>query len=329
MSSVELATEIVYRSGRHGDEAAIVAFLRECGYDPDLAFWHWINRACPHGQALVELALAQDRVIGHFGVLPRLVWMDGTMIRAGLALHAAVHPQFRGLAMLRELLQRMIQRCRREGMPFFYAFPRRDIWLMYSTLFDWRCLGEVVTLERPLQGSAWENRADPAIRFRERSTFDERYRSFNGSAWLSGTHHVVKDAAFARWRYEHHPRNQYPQLELLGEDGELLGYLLLKLYNKAGKRYGHWVDVGLKPQALERFPALAKAAMTWFAQQQVDVASCWMLPKSPLFATIQRMGFQPTGFTTYVGYQLVEPGFPTGGLDITRWHMMMGDSDAF
>ncbi len=326
MASVE---RVQYRSLRSDDQPAVVSFLRECRYDSDETFWRWINQECPHGQALVELALVHDRVVGHYGVLPRPVWMGGKVVRAGLAIHAAVHPQFRGLVIFRELLDRMIQRCRRENIRFLYGFPRRDVWLMYFKLFDWKPMGELVTLELPLTGRPWKGGDDPTIRFRERSIFDERYQPFSGSELLRGVHHVVKDEAFARWRYENHPRVQYPQMELLGADGELLGYLVLKLYEKEARRYGHWVDVNLKPHALSRFPALAKAAMKRFVQQKVDIASCWMLKNSPLFAVLQRMGFQPTGFTTYVGYRLVDPSFPTGELGLEKWHMVMGDSDAF
>lgn len=321
--------EVQYRSLRSEDQSAVVSFLRECGYDSDGRFWSWINRECPHGQALVELALVQDRVVGHYGVLPRPVWMDGKVVRAGLAIHAAVHPQFRGLEILRQLLARMVRRCRQEGIPFIYGFPRPDVWLMYFKLFDWKPMGELVTLELPLKGFRLEQGDHPRIQFRDRAVFDERYRMFDDLEWLGAVHHVVKDREFARWRYANHPRVRYPLLELQGEGGEPLGTLVLKLYEKEKKRYGHLVDLGLKPAAFPLFSKLVATGLKWFFQQGVDVASCWMLENSPLFGVIQEAGFQATGFTTYVGYRLVDPSFPTQGLGLERWHMVMGDSDAF
>lgn len=321
--------QVQYRSLRVGEGSAVVSFLRECGYDPNERSWSWINRESPHGPALVELAWAQGRVVGHYGVLPRAVQMEDKVVHAGLAIHAAVHPQFRGLVILQELLGRMIERCRLEQIQFIYGFPRRDVWLLYSRLFDWKLMGELVTLELPVPAFPGGEGSGQKIRLVKRAVFDERYEPLDGSEVLAGLNHVRKDAEFARWRYAHHPKVDYSLLELLGEKGGLLGYLVLKLYEKEGRRYGHLVDLALRREAISSFQEWVSAALQWFAERGVGTASCWMLRNSPYFTALDRMGFQPAGFTTYVGYRLVDPNFPVEKLRLDAWHMVMGDSDAF
>ncbi len=74
MPSVAPATDIAYRPYRPGDEEAIIAFLRECGYEPDLAFWRWVNRECPQGSTLIEVAEERATVPALAAVPPLYRW---------------------------------------------------------------------------------------------------------------------------------------------------------------------------------------------------------------------------------------------------------------
>ena len=330
MTTAANATEIVYRSYRPGDEEAIVAFLQECGYRSDLSSWRWINQACPHGPMLIELAWDGVRVVGHYAVLPKRLRVDGADVQAGQAMQAVVHPQFRGLAVLQGLLQRVVQSCRTAGMPFFYGFPNGQIRLLYHKLFQWTLLDDLVALERPV-GRAQEQEAagDFTVACRERVEFDERYRALACPDALSGLVHVIRDPAFLNWRYGCHPSVRYQLLEACTADGELAGYAVLKRYEKGGTVYGHLIDIGLRDGRAAACGPLVAAALSLFQRQQVEIASCWALPQTSYFDTLRAMGFQATGFTTHMGYRLLDPRAADVSLNLAQWQLVMGDSDAF
>ncbi len=329
MSSVGLATEIVYRSARPGDAEAIIAFLRACGYESDLAFWRWINVECPQGRTMVELALDGERVIGHYAVLPRRLRLGGAVVQAGQAIHAAVHPECRGLAVLQGLMRRVVASCRAAGLPFLYGFPNEQIWLVYQKIFQWEPVGDLVALERPVGRDGAETVDGVTVSCREHVAFDERYRVFEELPSLRTATCVLKDPAYLDWRYARHPRVRYQQLEASTATGALAGYVVLKRYEKGGTVYGHLVDVGIRDGHPAVARALVTAALARFREEQVDAASCWALPQSPCFAALQAAGFRPTGFSTHLGYRLLDPGVAVDRLGLAHWHVMMGDSDAF
>ena len=329
MPSVKTDVEIAYRGSRDGDAEAIVAFLRECGYDPDERFWHWINRECPQGAAMVELALAGDRVVGHYAVLPRLLHVGGTTVKAGHAIHAAVHPQFRGLAILQGLMRRVVQTCQEAGLRLLYAFPNENIWLVYLKLFAWREIGDLVALECGLQDSEPADTDPPNVSWSDRIQFDARYQPFKRMEILQGKTYIMKDPAYLNWRYARHPRVRYQLLEAHTAAGELGGYAVLKLYEKHDVRYGHVVDLGVQLATLDMIPQLLSKALIVFRRQQVNRASCWLLNDTPFVDAARAMGFRATGFSTHVGYRLLDPHFPMSHLSLERWHLVMGDSDAF
>jgi len=321
--------QIEYRGCRPGDEHGVIKFFEECGYHPDEAFWRWINKGCPHGETIVEIAINGEQVIGHYSVLPRLVSVGGKTVGAGLAIHAAVHPQFRGLVILSELLDRIFKRCREAKIPFIYAFPNNNIWLVYLKLFRWQQVGDLPALELPLCNFRAEHSDSPHILVHDGVCFNERVGEFGSADWLYEKTFVVKDRAYLNWRYVHHPRVRYHLVEAKKDGCGLTGYLVLKLFEKHGVKYGHIVDLNCVPSSLALFAPMVYKAISWFCIQGVSVASCWMLKGTPFYEVLLQIGFQPTGFLTHMGYRVIDPDFPVERLHVGRWHTVMGDSDAF
>jgi GNAT superfamily N-acetyltransferase len=320
---------VAYRSLRPGDEEGIVAFLKECGYQPSDRFWNWINRECPHGETIVELAMLDDRVIGHCAVLPRWFCIDGTPTKAGLVIHVAVHPQFRGLAVLRTLMHRMAESSRAAKLRFLYAFPKERILLIYSKLFQWKRMGEQAALELPLRDFQERDEKTPGISWRTQPIFNECYGNFEQAQILRGMTFCVKNRAYLNWRYGQHPAVPYQLLEARTDQGDLAGYLVLKLYEKQGLRYLHFVDVGLKPASRTLWPLMVRRALAEFRSQGLDIASCWMSEESPFFEALGDLGFKASGFSTPVGYRLIDQNLPEDAFRFGKWHVVMGDSDAF
>ena len=318
---------VLYRPLQAGDEHAVLRLLRACGYSPDERWWRWMNEECPQGKTLVELAVAGDgEVVGHYSVWPKLLRSGGATLRAGMAIHAAVHPDHRGLSILKDLMQRTVARCREEGIAFIYAFPNDQVWLVYLRFLQWKELGDLKACEISLEG--WdEPEQGGSLQWvlRDPPVFEEAHGRIQQAMLEEGSLRekiaAVKDRAWLEWRYARHPRVRYPLLEGRSSSGELVAYGVLKLYEKAGIRYGHIVDFGVLPSAEQGFPALVRAALRFFKSRGADVASCWF--------SDEQLGFRKTGFITHVGIRPVEPENSGETFMLNPWHVTMGDSDAF
>lgn len=278
---------------------------------------------------MVELATHADRIVGHYAVLPRWLQIGGKKLKAGLAVHAAVHPQFRGLVLLQGLMRRIGERCREASIPFLYAFPKERVWRMYQRVFQWESLGEIVALELPVERLQILDEDIPGIAYRGRALFGERYERLHYAQGFQGLNFCLKSREDLHWRYGRHPRVEYQLIEADSPQGGLAGYLVLKLYEKQGIRYGHFVDLDLKPEFHALWPPMATRALLEFRKQGVEVASCWMLQASPFWRALRQLGFEATGFSTTVGCQQIDPAFPVHALRLGNWHLVMGDSDAF
>ena len=336
MTSLTGAT-VRYRSLQAGDEQGVLRLMRACGYAPDERSWSWINRECPQGETLVEVAVSEEgEIIGHYGILPRLLQCNGVNLRVGMAIHAAIHPDHRGLSVLQNLMRRVMLHCREAGIPFIYAFPNDRVWLVYLKFFQWQKLEELKALELSLGG--WQepkpNGAESSRWIlRDPPVFEEAHGRIQlamlQGSFLQGKVSAVKDRAWFDWRYTRHPKIRYQLLEDRSAAGELSGYLVLKQYEQSGVRYGHFVDLGMDPSAVGGFPALVRSAIRLFRRQGVHVASCWLPDGIPLTGALQQMGFRRTGFVTHMGIRPIEPHPEEAALLSNQWHVTMGDSDAF
>ena len=321
---------VEYRSSKPGDEERIIPFLRECGYSPDDRSWNWINRRCPHGETLVELGLMEGRIVGHYSVLPRPLDVRGVRVSSGLAIHAAVHPQFRGLALLQGLMGRIVERCRENRTRFIYAFPNDQIWLVYQKLFHWQSLGNLDVLELSLADWTDRERAPSGISVQDPVFFDERYEDFLRSLGSQGAQiSVLKDRSYLNWRYADHPKVSYRLLEARGNGTEILGFLILKRYEKLGKHYGHLVEFGVRPENTPVGVRLVRQALAELSHPPVDVVSCWISQHDPLYPVLRQMGFDVGNSQAPVGYRWVDPVRPPETFELKDWQIRMGDSDAF
>ncbi|GEM_PF-4890458 len=338
MTSPLVGSAIQYRSLQPGDEPAVLRLLRASGYAPDERSWRWMNRGCPQGETLVELAVTEEgEAVGHYSIWPRQVRLNGVPTRIGMAIHAVVHPEHRGLSVLQGLLQRVLLRCREEGMPFLYAFPNDRVWLVYLKFFQWQAAGEIAAWELPLErwkepaatgatATRWVLR-DPPVFFEE--AHGRIHQAMLESGPFASKVGAIKDSSWLTWRYAKHPHVNYQLLEARSPAGELAGYLVLKRYEKDGVRYGHLIDFGIDPSRADCFSGLVRAALREFRTQGVQVASCWASDGLPMTAILEQLGFRRTGFTTHMGIRQIEPEKPEEAFMLNRWHVAMGDSDAF
>lgn len=68
-------------------------FTKHTPYLRDDAYWTWINRIV--GQSISVVAECDDRIIGHYAVVPRNLIVKNRVLKAALGIHAFVDPDFR------------------------------------------------------------------------------------------------------------------------------------------------------------------------------------------------------------------------------------------
>jgi Acetyltransferase (GNAT) domain len=304
-----------------GDEAQILALYQIAfGITMSLEEWRWHYGS----DAIIELAEVDDRIICHYAVQPRAFHVGSRACSAGLVIGSMVAPEHRNITTFLELANRAYAQCRARGIPFVYAFPNDNVWLVRRRMLSWQALPPIAALATTIPSSFAASSAgiEPLVgEFPESpmlgASTDDRIRSADTADMLE-------------WRLRSRPGVVYP-VYVHREGGVLRGYIALKRYAAASGAVGHIVAFRVAPGA-ERSSGiqLLAHALEHFAAAGVDRVTTWMLQASPLHELMLDAGFAAdSGPKKNFGYLAFDEEIAEALADAARWDVAMVDSDVF
>jgi GNAT superfamily N-acetyltransferase len=331
---------------------------------PDYFDWYCLHN--PAGRAVVPTVRDPDsgKLIGQYWLIPLRAEIDGQRHTGVLGVNALVHRDYRQQGVMRAIRPHTAPAMRECGVEFSISFPNPGMVKATRTYQDSYLIGPLDMLVRPLDWSLLDHtrlgglplqsalqasaRAVWPLLFRPRSVRDSKsglkvhqapdYGPAFDDFWdrVGGKYPAMftRDAAFMRWRYQHHPRHRYTTL-LAWDGARLAGYITLYSAEIRGFRLGAIVDFLVEPseRGEEAGDLLVAKAIRHFQARRLHLAACLMGPKTVERRILQRHGFvalpqalhpQPVllAFRAYVD---TLPMSIIG--DIHSWHITLGDFD--
>ncbi|MFH0847383.1 MAG: GNAT family N-acetyltransferase [Chloroflexota bacterium] len=329
-SMVTLPGQLTYRAYQPGDETQILSlfklvFHREMGYE----FWKWRYRDNPSGLAVSMVAFDGEKLVGHFAVLPMEVQFEGKLFRAIFPVTAMTHPDYAGRGIFTRLITTIYDSCRRNGFLLAYGFFNRNTFYVNVNRAGYR-EGDVIRmdiLEKKLGDTLPP--ASLGKEIREIKIFDAQVDRLWGRMKGDFRAVVPRTSRFLNWRFSQYEEINYPKF-IFEADGEMLGYIVLKIYREGETVKGHIIDLlAVRDEKVVR--SLIHKSYEYFRGKGVPDISCWMMKNSYFSRILESEGFKRTEGATNFGCQLLDKS-QKELLPIEKsahWHLTMGDSDVF
>lgn len=233
--------------------------------------WHWKYRQSPGAESynLVVEQVATGRMVGHMGVIVVPGCRAGAALRMGQVCDVMLHPEFRAGIGPGSLYQRMNDALRRvvhapvpgESPPLFmYGFPGLRPANLGERIGVYRRMQICTeyTAEAAGQGrgwpAAWARRNPWRLRAHARhgeggacsdalldAIWQRHCARLSAQPALDAVPHIVKNAAYVRWRYLQHPQ----QLRAAAEGDSLYTLWLLQ---RLGQAPVGWLVTRAQPQ---------------------------------------------------------------------------------
>jgi GNAT superfamily N-acetyltransferase len=130
-------TKPVVRVTQAKDVEGIVSLFCETGTNPynwSVEKWTHYYEDYPDGQPISLVAVINDQVVGHYGMLPVRIGQLSAM----LGLHAYVARQQRGLTVISALMKEVDRRCQALGVALICGFANPKFSFVKSTIFKWQ-----------------------------------------------------------------------------------------------------------------------------------------------------------------------------------------------
>jgi len=321
--------KISSRSYESGDEYPILDLFKQVfKREMSLEFWRWRFVNNPFGKAVIRLSFDASKLVGHYAVIPMNVQVQGKSTKAALSMTTMVHQDYRGSGIFTNLAQESYKAAAERGTEFVFAFPNENSYYPFIKMLGWKGFGKMSILEKDVETNYTENASEIDVHQIER--FDSRIDLLWDKVKQRYPVIVPRTRQFLNWRFVQSPDETYTKF-VVGNNEELLGYVVLKVYVAPTGGKGHIVDMlTVEDEAVVR--KLLRRTYSYFTAQGINNISCWCQDNSFYAHILEAEGFSRKEMEgTYFGIKILD-----GRSDLLKsvesfpnWFLSMGDSDVF
>lgn len=148
-------TEVQFEVGQHVEPGEVVALASSIYGDvPDLgheSYYQWLYRDNPAGTAVVAAARISGVLVGHYAVVPSVVWLNGQEILAGQGVNAMTRRDHEGRGIFARLVSLADEACRDCGIRLVYAIPGPQAAPWFRTLLRYGEAAPIPLWLRPVR----------------------------------------------------------------------------------------------------------------------------------------------------------------------------------
>lgn len=320
---------ITIRTYQTGDAKGIYSLFSDfTPYQRDAAFWIWINRMLSDEKSIISVAESNGKIVGHYAIIPRKCVIDGIKYNAGLGIHAFVHPDYREKISIFEISSNAYKVAKLKGLDFIYGFPNANYRLIQEKIERWKKVSLFSSFEKSTKNIQsyilqyeWEEITNNDF---------EKFLIINETTEISlkdNRNYFIQPLNYIINRYINHPQKPY-KCFLLKIDNKYIGFVITKVFETKTERSAHIIDYSLISDSYEE--SLVDDFEIKF-KDNVDKIVLW----SESFYNknlLKEKKYTDNGFETFFGIKLINNNLKNiekDILDIKKWRLLMGDSDAF
>jgi hypothetical protein len=342
---------------RKSDRDEVFAFLRQVypRVDSDRLInqWDWKYDANPfngNGEPYILLLKNGTNIIGMLGTISLRVSIHGKEHWVKNSCDFIIQPEYRGqklsrwmvsqyaadnpmgIGWLNEISQRVSassttsQFVRQTFLVKLLNFSQIFYKITGNRLFSrWSDL--VIAVTRPLIRPLRRRSYSAGITIAQVVNFDRSVDSLWQQVCRDYPVIVVRDQSYLNWRFVYRPDAQYTMLTAT-KGADLVGYLVLRLSEKAGLRCGYLVDFLVDSRSPSLLVLLLDKAIEYLRHEHTAIIFC--LAVTPFYRySFYRQGFFPWRWKR--GYfsprvDLTDPDLQVF-VDLRQWYLTMGDGD--
>ena len=319
-------SEVVIRNYKcHDAEGINAMFTKYLPYVRDEKFWVWLNRIIG-GSSIAFVAEYEGKIIGHYAIVPRDMYYNGSSIKAALSVHAFVDPDYKNKVFIFQITQKLYQYAKKQGIQLIYGFPNANYRNIQLKLEKWKQVDLFKSYEYDLrENEATQNVGvdSSLIQNIDFTTLYELSQILDKSSVIS----LLSDARYWMERYMLHPQKLY-DIYALRKDNNTKCYFVTKIYESSGVKYYHMIDYKMNSE--DNYSDLLNAYEKLGRNKDMDVLSVWQ-GDDAFKESILEKGFKQKGFETFLGIKILDDSLigVEDILNINNWRLVMGDSDAF
>jgi hypothetical protein len=316
------------RSYLEGDEKAIMELdarvLPSIWNRRTLANWYWkYTKTNPAGPSLIWVADHKEQMVAHFAAVPyRLKVFDEEVI-ASHSIGALVEEKYQNRGLLKLVGDKLKEDLIAKNIPYTWGFPNPRAYEFEKVALGY---GDLINFDEwRLPGTALK-RIEPPLSFRKVTAFGDQYDRLWEECSPGYDVAVKRDKTYLNWRFIQRPDWWYYPYEVR-EDGQLKGYVVLKLYREEDRLLGHIIDIFARRDDERTLSQLIDGSLNFFAEQVVDAVTVWFWGSPLIEELFTEKGFERKETDRPLILRINwEHKYHKETADNAHWYFTMGDS---
>ena len=308
-------------------EKVCALFTEFLPYKRDIDFWFWINKFIGVDDSIAVIAEDKDeKIVGYYAIVPFNLNYMGTILKAGLGLHAFVHPDYRRKVSIFELSNLAYKEAKNKEIKLVYGFPNKNYKDIQLKIERWSEIATFKSIE--LSAKIKKNNTKFKLKKINNSAKDllniEKLIIQNQNI---NSIELKKTTKYYYERYINHPQKLYNCFYIVVQS-KILGFLVLKTFKDEETVKGHIIDFITKE--IVTYTDIIDLSLDYF-NEEINKLVLW--PVNEKFkAEVKKYGNINYGFETFFGLKLIDKSLKDelhNLINFENWNLMMGDSDAF
>ena len=289
-------------------------------------FWIWINQKLSYKNSIISLAECDDKIIGYYCIVPKLLKIGGELIEAGMGIHAVIDSDYKKKVSIMDVTNLAYEIAKKSNIKIIYGFPNDNYYLIQEKLERWDKVDRYKSIETKIL-----NKFNTQYKLVNIRDFFNQFVNLDTS--LNELVSIEKHILYYLERYINHPHSHYESFFVIdndtwGGDKKTVGFLVTKIYNS---EKGHIIDFILNDD--NDIGDIIKLSNNYFYDNNIKNLSVW--PTSVKFKKYIYDIYDncKDGFNTNFYVKFLDESFKTKYRDkvtnINNWSLPMGESDAF
>ncbi|MFH1314430.1 MAG: GNAT family N-acetyltransferase [Candidatus Eisenbacteria bacterium] len=303
------------------------------------------------------------KIVGSLCATIKRIAINGKIFPCGELGDGFVHPDYRKQGMFTVLGREVVAELAEKGVNFVYGRPNHNSYpglkrkFGFEEVFFLKTMRRIVNIDNIIKNKigggilyhlcrplAWvlrstvygirEQSDHPDITISEVSAFDKRVDRLSEKVSADYAVMVSRDAEYLNWRYVEKPADY--RIFTATEGDILRGYVIVRCveFEQGRRKFGYLIDMLTAKDDVEAITLLMGRAMQYFAGENVDFATTWVIKDlseatSSYYGGLTRAGFKPAGEDLYFLVRTDPPELKKVVAESrpTDWFFRMGDTD--
>ena len=306
---------ITIRKSTYSDNDKIInLFNREFPeYQRSPDYLDWFEDCFSDSESIVCVAECDNKIIAHYRISPKLVKINGKIIKSGFGSQAIVDKNFKNKVTIMQITSLAYEMARDSGIEFIYGFPNNNYSIIQQKIEKWDEISRFKSIEFTVEQ---KNKADfYYVEFSKLNDL-EILQNLNFCLKLFDNS-ILRKAEYYLKRYD----DRYKKYFIYKND-KLCGMFISKDYKK--KKY-HMVDFIVDKKNLD---VLWSCFLSSRTNNNISIWLCNTITSDFISKKIKNTSH---GFQTNFMFKMLSDNknLKNDASKFDNWCINMGDSDAF